>query len=535
MNAPRSVPRVLRAVRTAAGLLAASALAGCGTYVGTDYVRPEVKLPGAWRGAPPESTSPAAPAAAVAVTPPAAAVDPADTAWWRGFGHPELDALVADALENNRDLKVALARVREVDAKLAVARSADKPQVGAGFTGNRTRRSLEQPDQYANFTSPDFNAFQLGINLSWEIDLWGKIRRANEAALADLMATQAMQRGVMLSVVTGVASAYVELIGLDRQLELTREVLRNRQETLAVFELRRSGGLATSVQVLNAKADVEAVQAEIPEIERRILGTEALLALLSGRETAEVRRRPLATLALPAVPAGLPSDLLSRRPDVMQAEQAFVAANARIGVAEGERLPSVSLTGAFGVASDSLRWLLARTARAGEFARGIAGPLYTAGRLEGNIDAATAARDAAAETFQKAVQTGLLEVEQALVDRTKSAEQGRAWARQIATLGEGERQARLRFQGGQSTRLEPLDAERRRIEAEGREALSRQAEFAALVAVYKAMGGGWMDEQNRLREERLAARDVAAAAPAAPHAARVTPAPAAPVSETPPR
>lgn len=490
MSAGRRLPLAL------AGVLTLSLLGGCMTLVGTDYQRPEVALPTTWRAAPPQVLA-----------------DAAAGPWWQGFGDPHLDALVAAALENNRDLRVAVARVREFEARLAVSQAADKPQVGYGFTGTRTQRSQEQPDQFAFSASPKFNAFQLGLSFGWEVDLWGQLRRANEAAQADLMAAEAAQRGVMLTVVTAVATSYVELLGLDQQLAVTRELWRNRLDNLAVVEARAAGGSATQVQVQQARAEAQAIEATLPALERSILSTEGLLGLLTGRPAGSVPRRSLDALAMPAVPADLPVDLLARRPDVMQAEQALRAANARIGVAEGERWPRISLTGALGVASDSLRWLLAETARAGEFSRGIGGVAYSGGRVQGGIDAATAVRDAAAESFQKAVQTGLYEVDQALVGRQKSREQGTVLERQLATAREGARLARLRFESGRSTKLEWLDAERRVLDAQGQVALARRDEFGSLVAVYKAMGGGWMDELNRQQAERVArAADAAAAA-----------------------
>lgn len=473
----------------AATALAALVLAGCST-VGPDYQRPPAQVPTAYRSA------------TVAPAPDAASVT--NTAWWKGFGDPELDGLIESALDNNRDLKLALARIREFQARVEVSKAADKPQVGYGLTGNRTRRSQEQPDQFQLTTSPEFNAFQLGLNFSWEYDLWGKIKRANEAALADLLASEADQRAVMLTVVTSVATQYVQLLGLDQELATAKDAVKNRRDALAVFEARYKGGQTTQIQVEKARAEAEAAETVIPDIERRIATTENALNLLAGRAPGEARRRRLEALAMPGVPADLPSDLLNRRPDVMQAEQALVAANARIGVAQAEFLPTVSLTGALGLASDQLRWLFSKTARAGEFTRGLAGAAYSGGRIEGNVKAAEAVRDQAAETYLKAVQTGLQEVDDALVTRVKAIEQGQALGRQVATVQGVVKIADKRVAGGQSTRLEKLDAELDLLKAQGLAAQARRDEFVALVSIYKAMGGGWMVEQNKLREARVA-------------------------------
>jgi multidrug efflux system outer membrane protein len=478
---------------TLAVALAAASLSACMT-VGPDYQRPEVVMPSEWRSAVVDSAE---------VT---------NTAWWEAFGDSELNELIRQALESNRDLRVALYRIEEFGARLQISQSADKPQVDYGFTGARIRRSQEQPNQFLLSTEPEFNSFALGLTASWEIDLWGRVRRSNEAARADLMGTEANQRAVMLSTVTAVATAYVQLLGLDRELAIAQETLKNRRELLMLLEGRRSGGSATQIQVENARADVDLAAAGLPDIERRIAAAENALSGLVGRGPGPIQRRGLDTLASPKVPAGLPSDLLARRPDVLAAEEALIAANARIGVAKAQYFPTISITGALGLASDQLRWLLSDTARYGDFTRGLAGPLFSAGRIEGDVRANEALRKQMAETYLKSVQTGLQEVDDSLVYRSKASEQVDAHGRRVKTLQEVVRLSRLRYDGGQITLLDVLDAERRVIEAQGLESLSRRDQFIALISIYKAMGGGWMVEQNRLRDVRMAA----AAPPAQP-------------------
>lgn len=518
------MPRAALRPWTAAAVAAALLSAGC-SAVGPDYARPNVELPVQFRSAG-AAGAPAAPGAAAAH--PADPADPADGPWWTGFDDPQLVALVDEALRANRDLRVARLRIEELQARLQVSRALDKPQVGYGFTGNRTRRSLEQPDQFSLSADPQFNAFTLGLNLSWEIDLWGRVKRANEAALADLQASQAVQHGVMLSTVAGVVTGYVQLLGLDRERQAVEQTLKNRRDVLALIGTRQRGGSATQIQVENARADVEAVSAALPDLERRITAAENLLSLLAGRVPGPVARRSLDLLAMPAVPAGLPASLLARRPDVQAAEQQLAAASARIGVARAEYLPSVSITGALGLASDDLRWLLARTARAGEISRGAVGTLFSAGRIAGDVQAAEALRDQNVELYLKSVLVGLQEVDDALAWRGRAAEQGRALERQLQALQEALRLARLRFEGGQSTFLDVLDAEQRLIEAQSLRAQGRRDELVALVSVHKALGGGWMEQLEQQRLATLAAADPPRPAPAPPLSADAEGGPAAP-------
>jgi multidrug efflux system outer membrane protein len=475
-----------RPVRVAVACLAAATALGCST-VGPDYKRPPVPIPAAW-------SSELADAA-----------DVANTSWWEAFRDPDLNELIRMALEANKDLRIALFRIDQFDARLQISNSAGKPQAGYSASVEYKRKSQEQLNELAISGNPSYNAFNVGLNVSWEIDLWGRIKRANEAALAELMSTQAAQRGVMLTVVCGVATSYVQLLGLDRELAIARQTLKNRQTTLDVTIAKQKGGSATQLTVERARAAVEEASSGIPEIERRIASTEFALSSLVGRNPGPIKRRAIDELAMPTIPQGVPSDLLTRRPDVMAAEQSLVASNARVGVAMGEYYPTISLTGALGLGSDQLRWLLARDARTGEMARGLVGTLYSAGRIEGDVREAEAVQRQMAERYLQSVQTGLQEVETALVSRAKTGEQVVALGRQVKSLQEATRLTQLRFEAGESTVLDVLDAERQVFAAQGQQAQGWREQFAALVSVYKAMGGGWMVEQNKLRAAKAAA------------------------------
>jgi len=471
--------------------LAAAALAGC--TLGPDYKRPDVPLAPVWR-------------AEVAD-----AAELANTDWWQAFGDPDLDRLIDAAIDANKDLQLATYRVAEFDAHLQVSRAAKYPQMGYATSASSERRSQERPNGLQPGASPDVANYELGVTSSWELDLWGKVRRANEAALGDLLSTQQARRGVMLTVVSSVATTYVQLLELDTRLAFAQKALKNRKDALALVDSKYQGGSATRLAVEQARADVEGDAAEIPPIERDIAMLENSLSGLLGRNPGPIQRRKLEALALLQMPQGVPADVLTRRPDVMAAEQSLVAANARIGVAKTEYFPVLSLTAAFGLGADDPRWLWAKTARTGTAGGAMVGTIFNAGRVDGDIRSAQAVYDQALVLYSQAVQTALKEVEDALVTRTKSGEREAALGRQVGLLQEVGKLSRLRYEGGQSTLKEVLDADLKLNAAQGTQALSRRDTLLALISVYKAMGGGWMVEQEKRRAPAPPAAPVPAA------------------------
>jgi multidrug efflux system outer membrane protein len=433
------------------------------------------------------------------------ATDLANKAWWEAFGDEHLDALIQTALDANKDLRIAAYRVQEYDSKLEVSASEQYPQANYSIGGQRIHRSQEIPELMRIGAPVAYNQFNVGVNVSWEIDLWGRVKRSNEAARAELLSTEAARRGVMLSVVSGVATSYVELLGLDKQLLLARQTLKARQDEVDVLSKKYQGGSATRLSVEKAKALVAETEALVPDLERQIATVEDALSVLVGRNPGPIERGSIDQFKLPPVPQGVPSDILTRRPDVEAAEQTLVAANARIGIAKAEYFPTISMTGMLGLASDDLRWLGAKTARTGELDRSILGSIFNAGRVEGDVRQAQAYQKEMLETYLKAVQTALQEVEDALVSRAKSGERTQAFQRREQALAEVAKLARMRFEGGQSTYLDVLDADRDVFQAQSDLAQSRRDEFVALVSIYKAMGGGWMVEQDKLRAAQYAA------------------------------
>lgn len=465
-----------RAVATALAAL----LAGC--TLGPDYKRPDLDFPPAWRAEPRD------------------AADIANTEWWKAFGDPHLDALIEAALDANKDLRLATYRIAEFNARLQVSRSAAYPQVSYNAVAERQRFSEERPIGGGGLQSgvgPLVNNFAVGAVFDWEIDLWGKVRRANEAALAELLASESARRGVMLTVVSDVATAYVQLLELDQQLAFAHQSVKNRREALDLSVIKQLGGSATVLSVEQARVALETQQAEIPPIERDIAIVEGGLSQLLGRNPGPIARRKMDELSLPQVPAGIPADILARRPDVMAAEQELIAANARIGVAKTGYFPTLSLAAAIGLATDNVRWLFAETARTGLLGAGLSGPIYNAGRTEGDIRQAEAIQQQKQVRFEQSVQTALREVEDALVTRGKAGQRELVLDRQTVSQREISRLTRMRYDGGQSTMLDVLDADLKLQSTEKLQVQSRRDTYLALVAIYRAMGGGWMVEYER--------------------------------------
>lgn len=454
-------------------------LAGCTT--GPDYKRPELVLAADWR------------------TPPADAADLANTEWWQGFGDEHLARLIDAAIDANKDLRIAAYRIDEYSARLKVSQAGSLPTVGYGANATRELRSQERPNGLRPGQSPTLSNFEIGGSFSWELDLWGRLRRSDEAALADLLATQEARRGLMLTVVADVAGAYVKLLELDRQLAIAQQKLALRREAVKLMDAKREGGSATRLDVENLRALAETQAAELPAIRRDIATTELALSALLGRDAGPIERRRLDELKLPQLPAGVPADILTRRPDVASAEQALVAANARIGVARTGYFPTLSLTAALGLAADDLRWLFAETARTANIGSALAGTLFDGGRVEGDVKQAEARRGQAEQQFLKAVQTALLEVEDALSARARAGEREAAIGERLKALQNVQQLTLARQTGGQTGKLEVYDAELNLQDAQAAQAQGRRDTLLALVSVYKAMGGGWMLEQERRR------------------------------------
>ncbi len=448
---------------------------GCMT-MGPDYKRPEIETPANWRFEDQEAR------------------DLANAAWWKLFDDPVLDAMIEEALDENKELLVATARVEEFFGRYFSTRGEQFPLIDAGGQASRQSVSEEGPTPISPNADTTFDYYEAFLSGSWEIDFWGRYRRATEAARAELFATVEARRAIALTLVSAVAASYVELLALDKQLEITRQTAETRHQTMEMFQLRLDRGIISEVDASQAVAEYYDALARIPDIELTVARTENALSVLLGRNPGEIPRGlSIDKLSLPEVPAGVPSEILDRRPDIRAAEETLISANARIGVAKSLYFPNISLTGAFGTASVDLSDLFSGPSEFWNVGVPLRVPIFTAGRIGGEVKGAEAFQKQALFSYQQTVLEALQEVDDALAGRLKSQERLLALAGQLKALEDYARLARMRYDEGYTSYLEVLDAERslfnvQLIYTEGQNALIR-----SLIDIYKAMGGGWID------------------------------------------
>jgi outer membrane protein, multidrug efflux system len=457
-------------------LVIAGWLAGCA--VGPDYKRPEVLTPTDWRNGPEARDS------------------LGDLGWWQLFKDPALHELITTAVVANRDLQVAVARVLDSRAQLGVARAAQFPQVNASGSYQYTRPFSKNSPMLQGaeiFTGDDWQA---GMDLTFELDLWGRLRRGTEAARAELLASEETRRVVLMTLVADVARTHFDLLELDDELEIARRTLQTRQASLELQRRRFGQGLSTQLDVERAEAEVAVAAGTVPDLERRIVQTENGLSVLLGRNPGPIARgTPLDGQRLPPeVPAGLPSALLERRPDIRQAEQTLVAANARIGMAKAEYFPKISLTGMLGVESVSLSDLFTGGSRFWSIGPTMTVPLFTAGRTSNTVKGFEARQQQAATQYLQTIQQAFREVEDALVFHRKVREIRTERERRVAATRRALSLATLRYERGLSTQLDVLDAQRQLFSAELDLASTTRDQLTAVVQLYKALGGGWQSQ-----------------------------------------
>lgn len=450
-----------------------STVTGC--TVGPDYQRPATDAPAAYRFQD------------------AQAQDPANLAWWTQFGDKELERLIGIALAENKNALIAAARVEEYYGRYGAQRGQQFPQASVQGQGASQRSSrVGTPAIPLGDVTADVYTVDLGV--SFELDLWGRLRRSSEAARADLLAAEENRRTVILSLVSSVAGSYVNLLNLDRQLEISRSTVTTRAESLRIFDLRFKGGVISEIELQQLRSEYEVALAAIPSLERQVAQQENNLSLLLGRNPGGIARGvTLDQLALPVVPSGLPSDLLERRPDIRQAEQQLVAVNARIGVAKAAFYPAISLTGLLGTASGNLSDLFSGAAKTWTYAATVTQPIFTGGTLLGQLTVSEAQQKQALYGYQQTIQNAFGEVENSLIDQAKTREQVAAQRRQVAALGRYAHLARLRYDNGYTSYIEVLDAERSLFQAQLQLVQAQGLLYVALINLYKAMGGGWVD------------------------------------------
>lgn len=456
-------------LRRLAPVVCACWLAGC--TVGPNYHRPEVATPASFRYAAPD----------------AEVVDPSALQWWSQFNDPVLDSLIERALAQNKDLSIAAARVDEFYGRLMTTRAGLFPQVGANLSGGRSR-GVPAP----GYPPAVGNQVQLDVMASWEIDLFGRVRRMTEAARADYLGTQAAQQATRIALIASVATAYLQLRDLDQRLEIAKSTLSSRSDALALFQERFGGGVVSQLQVSQAKSEFQSAQTSVYAFEQQIAQQENALSLLLGDNPGPIPRgKPLTQLTAPAIPAGLPSSLLERRPDVLQAEQALVSANASIGAARAQYFPEISLTGLFGAASTALSGLWTGPARIWSFAGAISQPIFTGGAIAGSVRTAEAQQQEALFSYQQTIQSAFADVENALVGVTSTRDQLKATNQQVEALVQYTSLAHDLYEGGYTSYLEVLDAERNLFAAQLQQSQLQDQQLAQIVALYKALGYGW--------------------------------------------
>jgi multidrug efflux system outer membrane protein len=448
-------------------------VAGCA--VQPDYQRPALELPPAWKESAPR---------------------PAATApWWRVYGDPVLERLIEEALAQNTDVLVAAARVDEARALLGETRSALRPEVSANASAGRLRSSA------ATGTLPpgaprERDNYRATLDLSYEIDVFGRLRAASDAARADLAASEAVRDAVRLALTARVASSYYGLLALDEQVALTRRALALRGESLGLQRRRREAGVISDFDLRQLEAEAATLRAQLPPLERDRELEEAALAALLGRSPRAVLEDAVARTALAAdapsavaVPSGLPSELLLRRPDLVEAEQRLVAANARVAVTRSAHFPSIRLTGFLGSESAELGDLFTGPAGIWSAVAALAQPIYAGGRLQAQRDAAAARERAALAQYQGAVRDAFREVRQALSAQVRARQSFEAQAARVDALAETLRLARLRYASGVSSQLDVLDAERGLLAAQTARVEALRAQRAAVADLYRALGG----------------------------------------------
>jgi outer membrane protein, multidrug efflux system len=447
-------------------------LLSIGCAVGPNYKRPDYPVPTSHRS---ETALPATSTTAPTET-------FGDVKWFDLFQNDRLQELIRTALKENYDIRIAAQRVLTAQSFVTVERSALFPSVDAVASAERQQG-----------VNRAISSLFAGGRIFWELDIWGRIRRSTEAARAEYLSQEAVQQGVIQSLVTGVASSYFQLLELDQELKVAKQSLASRQDSLRLVEARLTGGLSNQLEVDQARSLVATAAATIADVERRLEQAENFLNTLLGRNPGPVDRTQLLgdQKLAPEVPAGLPSALLERRPDIRLAEQQLVAANARVGVAKSLFFPSVSLTGSGGHQNFEISNLFKSVGAVYGYGGSVVLPIFNAGSLWANYKASKTQREAAVLTYQQSVQGAFRDVADSLVGYQKAREYRAQSEIFVITLRDQLRLANMRYEGGVSSYLEVLDTERQALDAELSYAQAYLGELNSVIFVYKALGGGW--------------------------------------------
>jgi outer membrane protein, multidrug efflux system len=451
-------------------MLLAAGMAGC--VVGPEYQRPVVTPPTQFRSQ----------------IGPAEASSLADLPWWQVFNDKALQSLISEGLANNYDLQVAVARIDEASAQVGVARADLYPQVGYGAIAGR-QKTLVPIEPPQNFT---YNTFGLDTSVAWELDVWGRIRHTTDAARASLYAQEDVRRGVMLTLVSSIASGYFALIELDRELAIAEESAGAYQRTLDLFTQRFQAGRDSRLGVVRAQANYQSSTATIAALKRAITQQENALCVLLGAYPRPIARgRVLTEQSTPAAPVGQTTALLERRPDILQAEQVMIGANAEIGVAVANFFPRIGLSALFGWEATRPEDLFKSTFNVWQIGANLAGPIFQGGRLQSAYHAQQAFWDQSIAQYKQTVTAAFQETSDALIAQQTLGGQREALQQQVASLREAVDLSLQRYDNGRASYFEVLEAEQQLYPTEDALAQTQRNQLVAVVNLYKALGGGW--------------------------------------------
>jgi multidrug efflux system outer membrane protein len=447
------------------------------------FQRPEVETPQVWPGLP------------------ANAATYSEAKWWTIYRDPALDRLMEEALAHNEEIAIATARIEEATAQLTLTDVEREPTLTGTFTPSVTRNTQRGPNPMPPGSRVTSRDHVLRINASYEIDLWGKLNGATSAARADLLTSEAARDTVRNTLTAQVAQGYFTLLALDEQIAIAEKTRDTRQKSLQLQQLRMRGGVSSEYEVRQIEAELAAVAAQIPVLERNHSQQQSVLAILLGRSPRELMDEAVAlgapaVPADPVVPAGLPSELLLRRPDLREAEQRLIAANARIGVARAAYYPSISLTGFFGGESRNLADLFIGPARIFHFAAELMQPIFGAKRIGASVDVAKAREQQTLAQYRQAIANAFRDVRDALAAQQSAREVLAAETAHVDALQKALVLAKMRYDNGISSQLEVLDAERNLLQADLNRAEAIRAQRIAIADLFKAMGGGWQPAET---------------------------------------
>ncbi|WP_079989496.1 efflux transporter outer membrane subunit [Candidatus Protochlamydia phocaeensis] len=434
--------------------------------------------------------------------------------WWEQFNDPILNQYIIVALQGNQNLQVAIARVREYYARLGIADSFLLPTINGNASFTRSKISLASANLFPGTTAANgaaapalptgfkriFNDYQLFLSLNWELDFWGRLQSLSAASYAELLAQVEARRAVVMMVTTAVANAYITLRQLDAQLAVSQKTLESRLESLKLAQYRFEMGETSEIEVKQAEAEVEIAAIRVIEFQRDIPQQENLLSILLGENPHYIERgSSLDALQYPpTIPAGLPSDLLTRRPDIIQAEDNLIAANARVFAAEALYFPQINLTGTYGSESEKLHRLLTSPAEMWQYGLNLIEPLFDAGRTYFQVEEAEAVRAEALFNYRQVVLTAFREVNDALIAYRKDRELVHEHQRQVKVLADYLHLAQLRYAEGEVDYLNVLDAERSLFDAQLQLVQAQADSFIAIVQLYNALGGGWVTDADNI-------------------------------------